>query len=113
MTIGEYIKGKLKAWNISEVNLADFTIKSGLSVDEEYSADKDKALGEGLISLVEELMLSPIMKNVSENGFSISWDFSNMGKYYMWLCRRYGKTPDNDVMAALGLSTIIDMTDIW
>lgn len=113
MTVGEYITSKFKAWNVSEVNLIDFTLKSGISPDEEYTADKDKAMGEGMISLLEELVLSPIMRNVSENGFSVSWDFSNMGKYYLWLCRKYGKQPDNDVMAALGLSTIIDKTDIW
>lgn len=36
-----------------------------------------------------------------------------IGQYYMWLCRKYGVTPDNEVVAALGLSTITDKSDIW
>ena len=66
-----------------------------------------------MIKILEELILSPVMKNVSENGFSVSWDYSKTGQYYMWLCRRYGIEPDTEVVAALGLSTIIDKTDIW
>ena len=31
----------------------------------------------------------------------------------MWLCRKYGVAPDNEVVAALGLSTITDKSDIW
>ena len=66
-----------------------------------------------MISVIEELMLAPCMSNVNENGFSVSWDYSRIGQYYMWLCRKYGVAPDNEVVAALGLSTITDKSDIW
>ena len=66
-----------------------------------------------MISVIEELMLAPYMSNVNENGFSVSWDYSRIGQYYMWLCRKYGVAPDDEVVAALGLSTITDKSDIW
>lgn len=113
MTIGEYISSKFRAWNITEANMADFAVSSGLNPEDDYTADVSDALGKGMVSIIEELMLSPVLKNVSENGFSMSWDYSNMGRYYLWLCRKYGITPNDDVLDALGLSTIRDMTDIW
>lgn len=111
MKIRDYISQKFAAWNITDANLID--ISQHIDVDEEYSIENDKVVGQAMIKMLEELILSPVMKNVSENGFSVSWDYSNIGQYYMWLCRRYGIEPDTEVVAALGLSTIIDKTDIW
>ena len=111
MKIREYISQKLRAWNITDAQLED--ISSGIDLDEEYTSDNSQVVGKAMISVIEELMLAPYMSNVNENGFSVSWDYSRIGKYYMWLCRKYGVTPDNEVVAALGLSTITDKSDIW
>ncbi len=111
MKIREYISQKLRAWNITDAQLAD--ISSGIDLDEEYTSDNSQVVGKAMISVIEELMLAPYMSNVNENGFSVSWDYSKIGQYYMWLCRKYGVAPDNEVVAALGLSTITDKSDIW
>lgn len=111
MKIREYISQKLRAWNITDAQLED--ISSGIDLDEEYTSSNSQVVGKAMISVIEELMLAPYMSNVNENGFSVSWDYSRIGKYYMWLCRKYGVTPDNEVVAALGLSTITDKSDIW
>lgn len=111
MKIREYISQKLRAWNITDAQLED--ISSGIDLDEEYTSDNSQVVGKAMISVIEELMLAPYMSNVNENGFSVSWDYSRIVQYYMWLCRKYGVTPDNEVVAALGLSTITDKSDIW
>lgn len=111
MKIREYISQKLRAWNITDAQLED--ISSGIDFDEEYTSDNSQVVGKAMISVIEELMLAPYMSNVNENGFSVSWDYSRIGQYYMWLCRKYGVAPDNEVVAALGLSTITDKSDIW
>lgn len=111
MKIREYISQKLRAWNITDAQLED--ISSGIDLDEEYTSDNYQVVGKAMISVIEELMLAPYMSNVNENGFSVSWDYSRIGQYYMWLCRKYGVAPDDEVVAALGLSTITDKSDIW
>lgn len=111
MKIREYISQKLRALNITDAQLGD--ISSGIDIEEEYTSDYAQVVGKAMISVIEELMLAPRMSNVNENGFSVSWDYSSIGQYYMWLCRKYGVAPDNEVVAALGLSTITDKSDIW
>ena len=111
MKIREYISQKLRAWNITDAQLED--ISSGIDLDEEYTSDNSQVVGKAMISVIEELMLAPYMSNVNENGFSVSWDYSRIGQYYMWICRNYGVAPDDEVVAALGLSTITDKSDIW
>ena len=111
MKIREYISQKLRAWNITDAQLED--ISSGIDLDEEYTSGNSQVVGKAMISVIEELMLAPYMSNVNENGFSVSWDYSRIGQYYMWLCRKYGVAPDDEVVAALGLSTITDKSDIW
>jgi hypothetical protein len=113
MTVGEYISAKFKAWNISDAQMLDVMVDSGLNADDEMTSEVKDDVQKAMIPLVEELMLLPILKTVSENGFSVTWDFSNMGRYYLWLCRKYGVTPNSDVEAAMGLSSITDKSDIW
>lgn len=88
-------------------------ISTSVNLEEDYSSDNEQKVGKAMIGILEELVLAPYMSNVNENGFSVSWDYSKVGQYYMWLCRKYGVDPDNDVVAALGLSTITDKSDIW
>ena len=111
MKIREYISQKLRAWNIADAYLGDISLD--IDLDEEYTFEDSQKVGKAMISVIEELMLAPYMSNVNENGFSVSWDYSRIGQYYMWLCRKYGVAPDDEVVAALGLSTITDKSDIW
>lgn len=111
MSIREYISQKFQAWNITMSHLMDIGLD--LNLDDEYTPEVSDSVGKAMVSIIEELMLAPSMSQVNENGFSVSWDYSRIGQYYMWLCRKYGVDPNTDVMAALGLSTITDMSDIW
>ena len=113
MTNREYIYEKLKAFGITEAQLLDISVYGNIELDEEYTATTASAVGIGMAQGLAELILAPKMTNISESGFSVSWDFANIGKYYLWLCRRWGLTPDEDVIAAAGLNVIKDISDIW
>lgn len=112
MTVEDYIRCKLQAFNITEADMADMII-SGVPLDEEYSSENADAVGVAIIPLVERFVLAPRPSNISENGFSMSWDYSQLGRFYLWLCKRYGRTPDAEVVSLLGISTITDISDLW
>lgn len=113
MTIRAYISDKLRAFGISEAQLVDMSLSSGLDLESDVMEADATKVGVALTQTLEEVILAPKMTNVNESGFSVSWVFDNVGKYYLWLCNRWGLKPNDDVLSMLGLSTIIDRTDIW
>ena len=113
MTIRAYISAKLKAFGISEAQLVDLSMTSGLDLDSDVTTNDPKEVGIAMTQTLEECILAPRLTNVNESGFSMSWNYDSMGKYYLWLCRKWGLTPDDDVLAMLGLSSIIDRTNEW
>lgn len=113
MTIGQYISSKFRAFGVTEAQLADVTVAADIDPGEEYSRENATAVGKAMLPLLEELILAPRQRSISEQGFSVSWDFDGLGRWYMWLSRKYGYTPDDDVLESLGLSRIIDRTSMW
>ena len=113
MTIREYVSQKLQAFNVTEAFYADFVLASGLSLDDEYTFDVAPIVGKALAQNIAEVILSPRLSNVNESGFSMSWDFSELGKYYLYLCKKWGLTPDEEAVSVAGLSVIIDKTSMW
>lgn len=113
MTVREYITQKLQAFNPNDADLSILAIESGLTLDEEYTTDNAMKTGVGLVNIIESLVFAPRVTNVSESGFSMSWNFDNIGKYYLYLCNKYGKTPNDDVVTMLGVSMIKDVSNLW
>lgn len=113
MTIRAYISEKLKAYGITEAQLVDLAISSGLDLDSDVADNAPAEVGEALTHTLEECILAPRLASVSEGGFSLSWNYDAVGKYYLWLCKKWGLTPNADVMAMLGLSSVIDRTSSW
>ena len=113
MTIREYVSQKLQAFNVTEAFYADFVLASGLSLDDDYTFDVAPVVGKALAQTIAEVILSPRLSNVNESGFSMSWDFSELGKYYLYLCKKWGITPDEEAVSVAGLSVIIDKTNMW
>lgn len=110
MTIQEYILEKLRPFGtISEGALLDMD----LPLDDDYSTDVAKEVGIALTHYIEERVLSPYVSSVNESGFSMSWDYSNIGKYYLWLCNKWGVKPNNDVLSMSGISIISDVSNLW
>lgn len=110
MTNREYISKKLAGFNLTEAQWVDLA-EAGIGPDDEYTGGK--SFGVTMISFIEELVLLPRLSNISENGFSMSWNYADIGKYYYWLCKKYGVKPDADVLSLLGISSIIDVSEIW
>lgn len=113
MTIRSYISDKLKAYGITEAQLIDLSISSGLELDADVMSANQDVLGVALTQTLEECILAPRMTNVSESGFSVSWNYESAAQYYLWLCRKWGVIPNDDVLALLGIPSIIDRTDNW
>ena len=113
MTIREYITQKLQSFNVNEAVLVDFMMSSGLSLSDEYNSSVAPQVGKAMVSAIEELILAPRLSSVNEGGFSMSWDFSDLGKYYLFLCKKWGISINVDVLNVTGLSAIIDKSDVW
>lgn len=114
MTVSDYIRQKLSAFGaLTEADLADVSSLGELSPDDEYSESNALEVGKALISLLADKILSPYQKSISENGISFSWDFSNVGKYYLSLCKKYGVTPDPTIIETAGINLISDKTSLW
>lgn len=101
------------AFGVSEAQLADMSLSFGLDLDSNVAECNALTLGTALTKTLEELILAPRRTNVNENGFSMSWDYASVSNYYLWLCKKYGIKPDSDVVAMLGISSIIDKTNVW
>ena len=110
MTNREYIVQRLASFQVSDALLEDLSL--GIDLDAQYVAG-DGSVGLALLSAVEELVLAPSLSRVSEHGFTMSWDRGGVARWYLWLCRRYGATPDPEVLSLLGVSMIKDISDRW
>lgn len=113
MTIREYVTQKMQAFNLTEASMTDLMMSLGISLDDEYTFAIAPMVGKAMVSSIEELILAPRLSNINEGGFSISWDFADLGKYYVYLCRKWGVPVNSDVLTASGTSVIIDKSDIW
>ena len=98
---------------MNEALLTDFEETLGLSLDAKYTSAIAPNVGKALALTIEELILAPRLSNVNESGFSMSWDFADLGKYYVYLCDKWGVTPKEEALAVTGLSAIMDKTSIW
>ena len=111
MTVREYINGKFRSFGLTDAQLEE--VGFGIPLDNEFTIDNAEQVGKAMCVLVEEMVFFPKQRSVNESGFSVSWDFDNLAKYYLYLCRRYGRKPDDGVLSLMGISTIIDKTNIW
>lgn len=107
MSIREYISSLLTGVQIPEAFLVD----TGLDLEQEYTPDLP--IGPQIVELVGGIINMVAIKSVSENGFSMTWDTDRLGKLYLWLCRKYGIKPDDEILSELGISSIIDISDTW
>lgn len=109
MTVKEYIVSLLPGLTIPDAYYADM----GVDLEATYDTSMFLSIGQQVCSVLAGLILAPMVKQVNENGFSMTWNTDTLAKYYLWLCKRYGITPDPQVEALLGLNTITDISDIW
>lgn len=107
MTVREYICSLFSGVTIPEAMLVD----TGLDLDQLYSPGLP--IGPQVIGVAEGIINMVSVSSVSENGFSMSWNTDKLGKFYLWLCKKYGIKPNNDMLSILGISSIVDISDTW
>ncbi len=113
MTIREYISQKLPSFSLTEAQFADIQTDFGIDVGREYSPASRLATNKAIVGIIEEQVLAPKLKSVTEGGLSLSWNYEDLGKLYMYLCKKYGLTPNADVVSLLGISMIRDVSAKW
>lgn len=87
MTNKEYISISLKGLNIGADDIELILFKDGLSADDEADTLACDTAIYNRISLV----LKAMMQNVSEGGYSVSWNIEAVKAYYSALCSELGK----------------------
>lgn len=106
MTVRDYIEQKFSSYGtLTEADILDFSMTSGLSPDEEMSKDSLPEVELGMIGLIPSLLLRPT--SVTESGFSISWDKDGLRQFYLYLCKQNDVTPE----AVSGLGIISSYND--
>lgn len=113
MNIREYILQELKAFDLSEAQLLDMSLNGDYGLEDEYSKETMTVVGVSMAGFIEKMVFAPKLGSVNESGFSMSWDYGEIGKYYLWLCKKWGVTPNEEVVGILGISVITDKTDSW
>lgn len=104
MTNKEYLTKALTRLNVSEEDVDLILLKSGL--------DADSAVDIGACDMATYRRFSIILKaatqNVSEGGYSISWNMEAVKSYYNALCTELGT-----VNVLFARPKIRDKSNIW
>lgn len=90
MTAGEYVTQKFQSFGItmSEADLLDVSLYSGIVSDEDVTEANIPAIHVGIARFIPSLLLRAT--SISESGFSMSWNIEGIKQYYAYLCRTYG-----------------------
>lgn len=91
MTIGDYIKQRFQSFGIqlSEADIFDLCI--GFNSDDKVSDGNYNSLKRAICKFIPNLMARP---NISESGFSISYDKAGLKLYYQSLCKELGMSDE-------------------
>ncbi len=86
MTNKEYITKSLNGMNVSEDDIEIILLKSGISGEDAADIQAcDKAVYKRM-----SVILKGTMQNVSEGGYSISWNMEAVKLFYNALCNELG-----------------------
>lgn len=87
MTNKEYLTKSLSGLNVSESDI-DIILMKG-SIDGEAAANVSAC--DNAVYARFSVVLKGVMQNVSEGGYSISWNMDAVKLYYAALCNELGK----------------------
>lgn len=87
MTYKEYLTKSLDSFGVSEDDIDIILFKADLNKDEEADVNKaDNAIYNRL-----SIVLKNMTQNISEGGYSISWNIDAVKLYYSQLCSELRK----------------------
>lgn len=89
MTVKDYITQKCSTFGIqvSDADILDMNITSGLDDSEEVNGDNINLINLGFIEFIPQLLLRAT--SISESGFSMSWNIEGIKSFYSMLCNKY------------------------
>ena len=87
MTNKEYLTISLNGLNISEDDIDIILLKGGLDADDKADVKVCDVAVYNRMSVI----LKGMLQNVSEGGYSISWNMEAVKLYYTALCNELGK----------------------
>lgn len=104
MTNRQYLIKSLNGMNVSGDDIDIILLKSGIDAEAEADVRScDKAV-HGRFSVI----LKGMMQNVSEGGYSVSWNMDAVKMYYNALCDEYGL---ENVL--VGRPKVRNRSDLW
>ena len=104
MTNKEYLTKSLNGLNISEDDIDIILLKGGLEAD----GVVDTTACDNAVYKRMSVLLKGMMQNVSEGGYSVSWNMDAVKLYYNALCNELGK---ENVL--VGRPKIRNRSNIW
>ena len=87
MTNKEYLTKALNGLNVNEDDIDIILVKSGLNADDAADA---RACDTAVYNRMSAI-LKGMSQNISEGGYSISWNIEAVKMYYSALCNELGK----------------------
>lgn len=113
MTIKEYIQMEFEAFGIEDAQIFEVLSSSSLCWEDECIPENLMERQNMCLDILEGLLFRPRLKTINESGISLTYDFDGIGKWYLFLCRKVGRNPNEDIVGMLGVSAITDKTNIW
>lgn len=106
MTNKEYLTKSLSGLGITEDDIDIILLKGGISAD----AEADFSACDLAVYNRVSLLLKVATQNVTEGGYSISWNIEAVKLYYATLCRELGKP---NVLGEVSQPEIRNKSYIW
>ena len=90
MIVKDYIQQRFQTFgiSISEADLYDMCLNANISGDGEVNELNHDSVSVAMAKFIPSLLLRAT--NISESGFSMSWNIEGIKEYYAYLCRMYG-----------------------
>ena len=83
----KYLTKPMNGLNLSDGNMENIMVKGGVQADAEVDCKQCDTAGDDRFSVI----LKGTMQNVSEGGYSVSWNMDAVKMYYNALCHELGK----------------------
>ena len=87
MTNKQYLTTTLNGLNVSESDIDIILLKAGIDAD----ADADAGSCDNAVYNRMSVVLKGMTQNVSEGGYSVSWNMDAVKMFYNALCNELGK----------------------
>lgn len=112
MTVLECIRKTMDSYGtISTRGAKRFARRLGLDPTGLVDVEASTKVENGISEFFSSAIMHPT--SVSENGFSQSWSEGSVKRNAMFMLRQYDITPNDELLADMGISMIRDVSNVW